>query len=246
MPRFIPHDDAYAILSMTPTHTSIPALRVHLQEAASERSTGILEPIVALIVDHSRISDSYWPTLLSVLISAGVIDYFERIAALPLPDLAHATFRKVQEAKRDALTGMMRCFEQVSAEDRKLIPERLLGVLRSLATDETQPMLTQRLAHVALLKWGDQCAYAQEAEASAVASVVKNGVDAKRAEPLNSEFGVVTCLIVSDDLWTSAELEANLISVSCHCSSAFDGAGAITELSGAISKIPVSLLPESV
>ncbi|KAG8881827.1 hypothetical protein FRB97_009092 [Tulasnella sp. 331] len=149
----MPHDDAYTILSYYSPVSFVPILRFKFAAAIMADSYGILEPLIALIVDRMAEPDPYWPTMLSALIEAGLIDYLMRIANLSLPPQEHALFRVVQGAKRDAVTGVLRCFEQMSVRDVSHIKWRIFSLLKQLMDDEFQPLAVQDLAKAALDTW---------------------------------------------------------------------------------------------
>lgn len=151
MPAIIPHDDAYDIISISPSTILIRMFRQQFESAGSSHS--IMEALMALIVDHSVEPDVGWPAVLSVLIQAGVVDYLQRIAILPLPDERHATYRVVQDAKREALIGIVRCFEQMLAMDIGCIGPDVQSTLIALRKDESQPLSVQWQANHALETW---------------------------------------------------------------------------------------------
>lgn len=151
VPVIIPHDDAYTIISLSPSSTLIPILRQKFQSAGSSYS--IMEALMALIIDHSVEPDIYWPTMISVLIQSGVVDYLQQVAALPLPEEANAKYRVVQDAKREALIGIVRCFEQMLAMDIGCIGPEVQMTLNTLRCDESQPLSVQWQANKAIETW---------------------------------------------------------------------------------------------
>ncbi|KAG8852230.1 hypothetical protein FRB96_008876 [Tulasnella sp. 330] len=153
IPLVIPHDDAYAILSLYPPPSFIPLLHKSFEDASGTNSFTILEPLISLIVDHSAEPDLFWPTMRSALIEAGLVDYLMKMAVLPLPEQENALYRVVQGAKRDAVTGVYRCFEQMSARDVKHVEWRVFDMLEDLMMDEDQPLTVQDLARIALETW---------------------------------------------------------------------------------------------
>ncbi|KAG8989914.1 hypothetical protein FRB94_013889 [Tulasnella sp. JGI-2019a] len=155
IPEVIPHDDAYAMLSFFSPSIYIPMLRFYFEEAISERSYKILEPLIALIVDHSPPAepDAFWPTMLRALIQAGLLNYLIRMAVLELPDLRDSLYRVVQGAKRDAVTGILRCFEQMPQTAPGHVVDDVFDTLRWLIEDEAQPMSVQHIARTALDTW---------------------------------------------------------------------------------------------
>ncbi|KAG8995241.1 hypothetical protein FRB94_009316 [Tulasnella sp. JGI-2019a] len=158
IPIVIPHDDAYTILSYYPPPTFIPTLQSRLVAAGLGGSYEILEPVLALIVDHSAEPDPYWPTMLSSLIQAGVVDYFTTMAMLALPDATHNLHRVVHKAKRDGVTGLLRCFEQMSVKDVKYVGWHVFNTLEHLVTGEAQSLSVQDLAKTTLKTWDDSMA----------------------------------------------------------------------------------------
>lgn len=152
-PAVIPHDDAYTILTKWHSAWFVSILKGYIEDAAFEQSTSILEPLLALIVDHSSDPDRIWPTVLSRLMESGIMDYFCAIATLPLPQDRHPSFRDVQRAKRDGVTGILRCFEQITETDARMVSVVHLETLQTLIEEVGQPMLVQRLAEVALDVW---------------------------------------------------------------------------------------------
>lgn len=229
-PPVVPHDDAYAILSLVNTPFLVPVLQKYLQEAEAACSRQILEPLLALIVDHSRRPDLFWPTMLSALISAGVLDYFYRVATLPLPNLAHAQYRNTSEAKRDALTGILRCLEQIHAADYQMVSEGLILTLRDLGMDVTQPIMIQNLAHAASLTWIYQ---------SRLAAHVQNTHDTAQTLPMISCTSTGTCLlaIAEDNPDARRILETYLTCIGYCCVWVCDGGQAISKALGDISKV---------
>ncbi|KAG8852237.1 hypothetical protein FRB96_008883 [Tulasnella sp. 330] len=151
-PPLIPHDDAYTILSLLPLSYFVSKLRLHLETADSYE---ILEPLIALIVDRTAEPDPYWPTMLSALIKAGLIDYLMKIAVMTLPDQTSRSYRVVHASKRDAVTGVLRCFEQVPWKDIKHIKWHVFETLERLKEDEAQPLAVQDLAKAALATWDE-------------------------------------------------------------------------------------------
>ncbi|KAG8887833.1 hypothetical protein FRB98_008905 [Tulasnella sp. 332] len=127
-------------------------LRLHLETADSYE---ILEPLIALIVDRTAEPDPYWPTMLSALIKAGLIDYLMKIAVMTLPDQTSRSYRVVHASKRDAVTGVLRCFEQVPWKDIKHIKWHVFETLERLKEDEAQPLAVQDLAKAALATWDE-------------------------------------------------------------------------------------------
>lgn len=67
--------------------------------------------------------------------------------------LRHVDYRKVQNAKRDALIGIVRIFEQMLAKDLSYVPGTVLGDLKSLRDDLGEPMTVNKLAKNALETW---------------------------------------------------------------------------------------------
>ncbi|KAG9031563.1 hypothetical protein FRB95_002557 [Tulasnella sp. JGI-2019a] len=93
--------------------------------------------------------------MLSALIQAGLIDYLMKVVLLVLPDQAHNRYREVQGAKRDAVTGILKCFEQLSVKDVKYIGWDVFATLEELIRDEAQPFAVQGLAKIALEAWDE-------------------------------------------------------------------------------------------
>lgn len=109
---------------------------------------------MALIVDYSAQPNLHWPVMLSNLIQAGAIDYLHRIAILPLPDdMRDAKYRTRYEAKRDAVIGIGRCFEQMQAKDMRYVGMDVLAALEELRNDERVGESTRFGAGSALDKW---------------------------------------------------------------------------------------------
>ncbi|KAG8988809.1 hypothetical protein FRB93_003962 [Tulasnella sp. JGI-2019a] len=153
IPEVIPHDDAYTILSLFSPSTFIPMFRNDFNCAISDGSYKILEPLIALIVDHSMAPDSFWPTMLNALVQAGLIGYLMRVSVLELPDQEDRLYRVVQGAKRDAVTGVLRCFEQMPQADSCYIKWEVFDTLEKLIRDEAQPLPVQDIAKIALRTW---------------------------------------------------------------------------------------------
>lgn len=117
-------------------------------------SLQILEPLISLIVDHSVARDSHWPTMLSALIQAGVVRYLVGVATLPLPLYSDGMlWRIIHNAKRDALIGIVWCFELMLAKDIARINRDALDALESLSADGRQPMSVQGQAKRAIETW---------------------------------------------------------------------------------------------
>lgn len=154
VPAIIPHDDAYPILSLFPPEELVPFIRPFL---TSDTGGRLVEPLMALIVDHSRAhsigDDHQWPKMLSMLVQAEVIDYLIQVAAIPLPDLSCRDYTLVQDQKRDAATGIFRCFEQIQARDLSCVGVDIFKTLESLKTDKTQPLPVQWQAKNSLEVW---------------------------------------------------------------------------------------------
>ncbi|KAG8883798.1 serine/threonine-protein kinase HAL4/sat4 [Tulasnella sp. 332] len=144
IPVVIPHDDAYTILSHCSPPSFIPMLRLNLEAAKSSHSFNIVEPLVSLIVDRSAEPDLFWPKMLSALIEAGMVDYLMNVAVLSPP--SHGV-------KRDAVTGVYRCFEQMAARDIQHIRWDVFPALEWLMKNEDQPISVQDLAKAALDIW---------------------------------------------------------------------------------------------
>lgn len=109
--------------------------------------------LIALIVDHSVAQDQHWPMMLSVLVQAGVVKYLRRIADLPLPPEQERPYRTIHNAKRDALIGVVRVFEQMQAKDIRYIGKDILDTLERLRADQSQPLTVQWQANEALKTW---------------------------------------------------------------------------------------------
>ncbi|KAG8980937.1 hypothetical protein FRB94_009318 [Tulasnella sp. JGI-2019a] len=153
IPEVIPHDDAYAMLSLFSPSKFFPMFRNEFMDAISSGSSKILEPLMALIVDHSADPDAFWPTMLSALIQAGLVDYLMSMAVSLLPGQGDRLYRVVQEAKRDAVTGVLRCFEQISQADSGNIGWGVFDALEQLIRDQAQPLPVQDIAKIALRTW---------------------------------------------------------------------------------------------
>ncbi|KAG9000044.1 hypothetical protein FRB94_005673 [Tulasnella sp. JGI-2019a] len=153
IPDVTPHDDAYTMLSLLSPSKFIPIFHKAFKAAISDGSYKILEPLTALIVIHSAEPDAFWPTMLSALIQAGLVDYLVSVAAMEAPGQEDRLYRVVQEAKRDAVTGILRCFEQMSRTDSNIIGWKVFHVLEKLVRDEAQPLPVQDTAKIALRTW---------------------------------------------------------------------------------------------
>lgn len=152
IPVIIPHDDAYSILSRTSQNRLIPLFRS--QFGRPRPVLLLVEPLLSTIVDRAAEPDAHWPSFLSALVQAGMVEVLARIALLPLPgDLGHPNYRKVQEAKRDALVAIVRALEQISTEDMSGIDTTVVEIFRRLATDEAEPLSVQWQAEAALKTW---------------------------------------------------------------------------------------------
>lgn len=154
VPIIIPHDDAYAILSLFPSSKVIPILRVHFVTAAS--SYNGLEAVVSLIVDHSVNPDPKWGNMLSILIQAGVVDHFIAVATLPPLGNPHPSYTIVEDAKRDALVGILWCFEQMLAKDIACVGWEVIAALVRLESSAVESFPTQWQAGECLKRW-DRC-----------------------------------------------------------------------------------------
>ncbi|KAG9028462.1 hypothetical protein FRB95_006494 [Tulasnella sp. JGI-2019a] len=153
IPLVIPHDDAYAMLSLVSPSKFFPVFRNAFKSAISDGSYQILKPLIALIVNHSASPDAFWPTMLNALVQAGMVDYMMSTAVLMLPGQDDRLYRVVQDAKRDAVTGVLRCFEQIPQTDSGYIGWRVFDMLEQLITDEAQPLPVQDIAKIALRTW---------------------------------------------------------------------------------------------
>ncbi|KAG8853767.1 hypothetical protein FRB96_008022 [Tulasnella sp. 330] len=152
VPVIVPHDDAYAMLCLLPSPFLIPVLRSHFKSCKSPRKQA--EPLLVLVVEHTKLADPYWPEMLATFIQAGVIDFLLRIALLPLPnELGHRDYRVIQNAKRDALIAVVRIFEQIMAKDVSCVGAEVMSGLEQLSKDEAQPLAVQWQANEALQQW---------------------------------------------------------------------------------------------
>lgn len=88
--------------------------------------------------------------MVSALIQAGVPTYFSRIAILDLPSHKHPQYHVIQRKKRDAVTGILRCFEQMTFQDFRFVNLEVFERLTELAWDVDQPFTVQSLARTAL------------------------------------------------------------------------------------------------
>jgi len=138
-------------LSLYPSSSLILSLQTRLKSAGSEHT--FLEPLIALIVDRSAEPDLYWPTMLSTLIRARLIDYLYRIAVQALPSERDSMFAIVHRAKRDALTGIMRCFQEMLAVDVGCVGPEVLEGLECLEADTHLPVTIQWQARNTLDAW---------------------------------------------------------------------------------------------
>jgi len=150
IPVIIPHDDAYTILSLYPSSSVVPHLTAQF---ASVNYIHALEPLMALIVDHSAEPDPYWATMVSVLMQSKAIPHLIECATRPLPKPEHSTFRLVKREKRDALIGIVRLFEQMSPADAGCVGIDVLVILQNLRDDTDQLASVQSLAGEALRVW---------------------------------------------------------------------------------------------
>lgn len=138
-------------MSLFPTARILPLLHDHFQAAGTAWHG--LEALMALVVDHSVDPDPYWPTMLSLLIQAGAVDYFIGIATSVLPDISHSTFRDVEDRKRDALIGVIWCFEQMLVKDIARIGWGVFDALKRLKANAGEPLAIQWQAGNALQRW---------------------------------------------------------------------------------------------
>ncbi|KAG8956547.1 hypothetical protein FRC04_000025 [Tulasnella sp. 424] len=135
--KFCPHDDAYRIITSSPAELVIPILSKALK---ADDKSALLEPLLSLIVDHSRLKDKYWPFMLSILLHCGCLLLFYDILLPPVPPEKDFLYRKTCRTKTDACIGLTRCFEQMRAKDVRTIPSNVGATLVKLANDEQLPL----------------------------------------------------------------------------------------------------------
>ncbi|KAG9034416.1 hypothetical protein FS837_002202 [Tulasnella sp. UAMH 9824] len=135
--KFCPHDDAYRIITLSPAELVIPILSKKFE--AVDKPIALLEPLLSLIVDHSKLKDKYWPFMLSMLLHSGCLSVFHEILLQPFPSEKDPLYRTTCRAKAEACIGLTRCVEQMRAKDVKLIPLAIAATLVKLANDETLP-----------------------------------------------------------------------------------------------------------
>lgn len=145
---FCPHDDAYHILSFAPAELVIRAVSRALAEGDKVE---MLEPLLALIVDHSTLKDRYWPFVLSILIHSGCLSFFHDILNQPVGSEEDADYRTACRAKSDACIGLTRCFEQMRARDMRAVPSDISLTLEKLEQDDGMTSLLRNRASAALL-----------------------------------------------------------------------------------------------
>lgn len=104
-----------------------------------ERSS-LVEPLISLIVDHSKLKDKYWPLIISILLHSGCLSVFHQILRDPLPLENDVRYRRLCRAKTDSCIGLTRCFEQMRAKDVKTIPFDIEATLIRLYNDEKLPV----------------------------------------------------------------------------------------------------------
>ncbi|KAG8908613.1 hypothetical protein FRB99_004901 [Tulasnella sp. 403] len=146
--RLRPHDDAYTVLCYLPK----PKLRLvfgrTLNQMARESTT--VDALLSLIVDRSATNDPHWPSLLTILLEAGLFQVLLTTAATVLPDGEDRTYRTVFNMKIDALVALRRIFEQVQAKDLKHIEPNTFVTLTALVENRNLPLTIQRRALDAL------------------------------------------------------------------------------------------------
>ncbi|KAG8899776.1 hypothetical protein FRC00_000947, partial [Tulasnella sp. 408] len=145
---FCPHDDAYHILSFAPSELVIRSVSRALAEGDKVE---MLEPLLALIVDHSTLKDRYWPFVLSILIHSGCLSFFHDILNQPVGPEEDADYRTACRAKSDACIGLTRCFEQMRARDMRAVPSDISLTLEKLEQDDGMTSLLRNRASAALL-----------------------------------------------------------------------------------------------
>ncbi|KAG8919908.1 hypothetical protein FRC01_001041 [Tulasnella sp. 417] len=134
--KFCPHDDAYRVIILSPAELVIPILSRSLKAVDN---IALLEPLMSLIVDHSRLKDKYWPFMLSMLFHSGCLSVFHGILLRQLPEETDLAYRTTCRAKAEACIGLTRCFEQMRAKDVKLVPSNIASTLTKLANNEKLP-----------------------------------------------------------------------------------------------------------
>ncbi|KAG8919907.1 hypothetical protein FRC01_001040 [Tulasnella sp. 417] len=134
--KFCPHDDAYRVIILSPAELVIPILSRSLKAVDN---IALLEPLMSLIVDHSRLQDRYWPFMLSMLFHSGCLSVFHGILLRPSPEETDLAYRTTCRAKAEACIGLTRCFEQMRARDVMLVPSNIAPTLTKLANNEKLP-----------------------------------------------------------------------------------------------------------
>ncbi|KAG8957493.1 hypothetical protein FRC00_003896 [Tulasnella sp. 408] len=145
---FSPHDDAYQVLSFVPTELAVRSVSKAL---AVDNKVKVLEPLLALIVDHSALKDGYWPFMLSILIHGGCLSLFHDIINQPVPPEEDADDQTACRAKSDACIGLKSCFEQMRARDMKAVPSDLSLTLEKLSNDDGMTSFVRSSASAALM-----------------------------------------------------------------------------------------------
>ncbi|KAG8913622.1 hypothetical protein FRC01_004454, partial [Tulasnella sp. 417] len=134
--KFCPHDDAYRVIILSPAELVIPILSRSLKAVDN---LALLEPLMSLIVDHSRLKDKYWPFMLSMLFHSGCLSVFHGILLRQFPEETDLAYRTTCRAKTEACIGLTRCFEQMRAKDVQLVPSNIASTLTKLANNEKLP-----------------------------------------------------------------------------------------------------------
>ncbi|KAG8957492.1 hypothetical protein FRC00_003895 [Tulasnella sp. 408] len=145
---FCPHGDAYHILSFVPTELVIGSVSKAL---AIDNKVKLLEPLLALIVDHPTLKDGYWPFMLSILIQSGCLSVFRDILNQPVWPEEDVDDQTACKAKSDACIGLKHCFEQMWARDMKAVPSDIPLTLEKLRKDDGMTSLVRSSASAALM-----------------------------------------------------------------------------------------------
>ncbi|KIO23475.1 hypothetical protein M407DRAFT_27080 [Tulasnella calospora MUT 4182] len=145
--KFNPLDDAYQIFSFSPPELAVAVISQAF--TVDERHT-LVEPLLHLVVDHSKSQDGSWASVLSILIESGLFRFLQEILLEPFGPEGDFYRRSAYRAKADVCICLTRCLEQMKTKDMKSVPADMGETLENLARNGDLPVNLRDFAMNAL------------------------------------------------------------------------------------------------